>query len=431
VKTRLFLSVLSALGLVMLFPGASNAQEAGDLVLTVRAVPGVEGIRFWVGDTAYRTDEHGIATTTVPGPGTYPLRVASHALVGRGQRVEFVAWSDGAEAREREVTLTNPVELAAGFDVDYVVREQLHDADGDPIESRALDSITLAGDRETIKAPARTNGLQGPTALLWQRHPAGTRWLVGKRVELTDVGLVTRDVAYKFLRATAGEDHFEGASDPFYPARSSEWRITLQAYSVDIAAQPLLLGAGPETRISLIYPGGRRRVVDPSAEPTLLLEGGRYQARAAAGGVPLASAFALPGTERVAARVVGIWDVLVLLLGVAAAGGTAALVWRARPSRPVAAASGPVPARDLVRVELEDGRRIEGRSTSTSPSSGVMILSVEKVWDAAGPEVSATPSDSFILTSRITRIDHMGGVEENRQSRAEGSSPKRLGRPAS
>jgi hypothetical protein len=405
------------LAVVLALPGAApaRAQETSATSLTVRTVPPIEDILFVVDEVAFRSDNQGVARATVPAPGTYSLRVRSPALFGPQRRIEFVTWSDGVEQRSRDITMAGPVELSAGFDVAYVVREELWDSGGRRVAADLVDSLTVIDDSGARRTyPARTSGLQGPTALLWQRHPAGTRWLIGRRLVASPAGMASEEVSYRVDHATVNGRRIDATSEPFYPDGRSPWAVTLSGFEVSIAARPLVFGEPPRARLWLAHPDGTRQRLG-AGERTVFLKPGRYLASATPA---LGARFSLPGPDRVEVAVIGLTD-MVAIAALAALLVGAAAWWRARrraplPGEPDAGGETGAPesspsswVTELVRVQLDDGRTIEGWIQQGAESAKVMILDVTEVRDPGGREVIPKASDSFVATARVQRLERI------------------------
>jgi hypothetical protein len=419
---RITICALLSGGSLLMSPAVAGAQEASGVSFTVRTVPGLEGIRFTLGDREFKSDEDGVASTTVPAVGTYDLRVSSPALVGEGRRAELIRWSDGVEGRRREITIAAPTEISAGFDVVYIVREEWRDANGEEVSPDLLDSFVVTDDSgETRTLSANKSGLQGPTAMLWQRHPAGTRWLVGSRLEHSSGSMTSREVAYRIEHASAGGNRIDASAAPFYPARTNSWLVDLFAYKVSLTTSGLLFGAPSDARLSVADFNGRTRWLGDPEGQTIVLPPGRYVAQADATGMALDSKFTLPGPARVEVKVVGPADLgglgglaLALIACVAALWVVRLLRDRGAQdtgAKPESAAVGAkpflLPNRELVRVHLDTGRLIEGWAEAGAGTGGVMILDVARVHDAAGEEVAPGPSDSFVLTARIKQLERL------------------------
>lgn len=433
--------LVAALPLFVALGSSAVAQEATGIPVTLRVVPGVEDVVFSLGDQKLRTDADGIAFGSVSVPGTYALRVKSHHIVQSGQRIDLAAWSDGEVGREREVTISAALDLSAGFDTSYLVRQDFVDADGQRVAAQDIESITVTDDAgEALTLPGSTNGLSGPTAPVWQRYPAGSRWLPGARIRLSDAGLTEESITYEPDHVVTGGKEVPVSSEPFDPSSTEVWSIRVAGYQVRLGAKDVLLGSGSASEIALTSPGGE--TIDRVAPrgDTVLLPAGSYVATARGGGIPLNTRFSVPGTSTVQASVLGYVDIV---LGGALVGLVAVpLVLRrsrrrsetgAAPARksvdvptrsgeakhgpvagngalaPIPSASippAPPPEKRRVRVHLHSGRSIEGWTESSPDSSReVVIMTVALVRDPDGQVVAGTPLDSFLLSSQIARIE--------------------------
>jgi hypothetical protein len=416
----------------VLLPARVGAQESSGITLTIRTIPRLEGVRFVVAGTVLKSNEEGIATITVPAAGTYRLRVPSPSLVDSTRRVELARWSDGVEGRKRPVSISAPTELQVGFDVSYLVSERLLSSEGEPVDSALVDSLTIVDEEgRRLTVPGHTEGLQGPTALLWQRHPAGTRWLVGSRIQGSDGAMSSGAVPYRVVGATSGGHPIDATSADFYPADSDTWPVTLSATEVVFAVRGLLASPGPST-LSVASQDGWVRKLPEGEEQAALLAPGSYLAVAHATGLPLRSEFSVPGTKRVTVTVLGPADVAVTAL---ALGALAALLWRKRmrgapripapiPSRAFAAEP-EEQARQLVRIRLDTGRIIEGWVREEGFGRGVLILDVARVRDGAGRDATPVGSDFFVPHEQIDQLEHLGPDQATRSLDAEEKAPER------
>jgi hypothetical protein len=236
----------------------------------------------------------------------------------------------------------------------------------------------------------------------------------------------------------------DATAAPFYPARADEWSVDLSAFEVTLAARGLLFEAPSGARLSVADSHGRARSLGGLGERTILLPPGRYAAHADSTGVAFDSNFELPGPARVDVTVLGAADLGMLALVFGLVVGAVAL-WRFRShGERVGAGVGTVRdgtaaelavasrTKDLVRVYLETGRTIEGWTDVESDFGGVMIVDVIRVLDRAGTEVAPSPFDSFILTARVEKIEHLqapghkgnrGGNSGARDSLSDGPVP--------
>jgi hypothetical protein len=419
---------------------ATPARAASPLQLTVRTVPALEGVRFFLNGRPFSSDASGVASITVAAPATYDLTVKNPAKLKSGLRARLARWSDGGRGSDRAVTLGSSVELLAGFDVDRLVHNSFTDARGDPIDAGEIERVTVVDDSGASRSyPAVSYGVRGPAAPAWQRRPAGTRWLTSERV--TSSGpLEARPVTYTAHSVLVSGATLEARPSQPYSPGSGTWTIEVDAYRTSLAGEDALFGTGVGSSVQLEYPDGRT-VTAASGGRGVLLAPGSYVASSNGSGIDLSQSFSVPAADHVGPRVVSYVDIgLVLVL--AALGGALLLVRRAGSAAPAAARSEPIDhgtvpepiptpprrepiptpprrepetpeaedrpprrERDYVRVHMRSGRSIEGWRDSSPAGSEIVIMSVVTVRDAVGDEVMSTPLDSFLVSSQIARIE--------------------------
>jgi hypothetical protein len=341
------LLALSIMGLTLTFaPDMAHAKVSG---LIVETVPAIEGIHIRVGDDRFVTDENGRVKIPRVAPKA-TVRVDEDSLVGDSQRVRFVAWSDGILDAERTVNLGESPRLQVGFRVDFLVKERFRTSEGEVLDAQTIDSFTIVDDTNTsttFRGPSK--GLAGPTALLWERFPAGTRWLPGIRIVRGDDALETENVSYTVASVTVEGESVPVSPDRFAPAVDTNWMITVDPSGTPIR-EVALAGA-----MMLLLLGGF----------FILMRVRRRRNEATAGGPSSLRNFV---REKVA---------------------------RNRP-RWV-----------YVRVKLTNGRTVEGwtmdvRSNNDSEAVNIHVVHVS---GPDGKQVASTPLDAFVLSSRIVDLE--------------------------
>lgn len=297
-----------------------------------------------------------MAHVTLPQTGVYELASPERMLLGDERRIEFAQWSDGALDPSRRLDTQVTTRLQVGFNVDYLVKEIYRDEDGRTLSPEEIDSVTVVDDAGMSRTHSGVSaGLAGPTALLWQRFPPGTRWLRAVRVVDGDQGLRAEKVSYEVSSIVVEGRRAEVTEDPYTPAAGGGWVIEAPAagrsYTLIGVAVALLLAGAFLTLIVV----RRRHASLPKHQLA---------------GTPL----------RHAAR---------------------------RASR---APSDNEKRKDFVRVLLRNGRTIEGwKSSSPAPDdSQVMMIDVTKVLGPDGSLVQSVPLDSFVLRSQIVELREVG-----------------------
>jgi hypothetical protein len=329
-------------------PGTGLAQSSK---LVVQTVPSIEGIRFRVGGQTFITDEHGVAEIAPTTAGARTLEVDEHLLIDKSQRVEFAAWSDGILDPSRALDLEDSSGLQVGFNIDYLVKERFHSPSGELIDPSSIDSYTIVDDaNNSTTFDGSSTGLAGPTALVWQRFPPGTRWLRAVRLVRTDGALETERVSYTVRSVTFDGRRVAGSSEPFFPTGGSEWPITTEA-----------------------------------------------------------SAFPMGGLSVAAAALLLLLAGFFVLMRLRADDRTA-VAHDPAPSRPLIrgrTARRQTQARIYVRVKLRNGRTVEGWKMTVPgvTDSEAIYINATQVWGSDGEQVTPGPLDSFVLPSQIIDLE--------------------------
>jgi hypothetical protein len=333
--------LVATLALLLVPVAPAGAQAAA--TVSISTVPRLEGIAFSIGGRRAVTGADGTVEITLPQAGVYELESNSRQTLEQDVRVAFAAWSDGEEETSRSLEVTDTTVIDAGFDVDYLVHENYVDTRGRAIPTDQLRSVTVtdgSGGRTTWAAPSP--GVAGPTAVVWERHPPGTRWVRATEVSLTDAGLVSRDESYELQALDVGGESLPASSRPLPLEPGADWTLAP-------AARPWWSGAWGLTAATAIV----------LALVILAL-------------VRLRSRFPRPAR---------------------------ALPARSAPA-PKARRGG-----EYVRVALRNGRTVEGwRMTPTETAKQAIIIEVNAVYSGGEP-VSSTPLDSFLLTSQIVSYE--------------------------
>lgn len=345
------LLVLTAVG--CLFASAPVGATTQVATLSIETVPALRGIPFRVDGRPFVTDGQGVAHVTLPQAGIYELTSPEHMLIGDERRIEFARWSEGAFGPQRRLDTRVSTRLEVGFNVDYLVKEIYRDDEGRTLSPDGIDSVTVVDDAGDSYAHAGGSaGLAGPTALLWQRFPPGTRWLRAIRIVDGDEGLRAERVSYEVRSITVEGRRAEVSADPFTPTAGGSWVVEAPAARQSY----MLIGAGAASLllacVLLTLIVFRRRAAPPR------------KAELARKSFPFAGR---------------------------------------RPSR--------VPKenenrRELVRVRLRNGRTVEGWKSSSpaGEDSQVIIIDVTRVFGPDGSSLQSMPLDSFVLHSQIVEL---------------------------
>lgn len=346
--------LVAALALLLVPVAPAGAQAAA--TVSISTVPRLEGIAFNIAGRRAVTGADGTVEITLPQAGVYELESYARQTLEPDVRVVFAGWSDGEEETSRSLEVTDTAVIDAGFDVDYLIHENYVDDRGRGIPANRLGSVTVtdgSGRRTTWAAPSP--GVAGPTAVVWERHPPGTRWVRATEVSLTDGGLISRDQSYELKALNVGGESLPASTGSLPLQPGAEWTLTP-------AARPWWSGAWGWTAASVI------------ALALVVLALVRFHPR-----------FARPA--------------------------------RALPDRSASTLRSRR-GREYVRVALRNGRTVEGwRMTSTETAKQAIIVDVNAVYSGGEP-VPSTPLDSFLLTSQIVSYETVEPPSPATQPRA-------------
>lgn len=331
-----------------LVPHRAAAQTTS---LVIETVPPLEGITFRFDGESYSTNEEGVARVDSAVPGRFELQTRDRVLLSSSQRIEFAVWSDGVAESVRVVDIEGSTHLQAGFRVDNLVAESFRTSEGDVLKPNSVGPFVIVDDTgESTTFPGSSRGLAGPTAQIWERFPAGTRWLPAARIVSKNGQLRAEGASYRVRSVSVEGEQMSASSVPFTPAEASEWGIQVDTSGGSLPRAlilvPLLIGG---LILWLVVVKRIRRSSQPS----------------------------VPGARKLARFV-------------------------RRQSVPREPAG-----REFVRIKLRTGRTVEGwriHNPGADPTEAVN-LAVTSVWGPDGSKVTSQPTDSFLFPSQIIQID--------------------------
>jgi hypothetical protein len=346
-----WLSILLPLTMVALVstlvPPHAAAQTAS---LVIETVPPIDGITFRLEGEAFSTNEMGVARINLASPGSFELQTDNRIQLGYAHRAELAAWSDGITEADRIVEIDGSTQLQVGFRVDYLIAESFRNSEGQDLDPDSVGPFDVVDDTgQTTTYPGSSRGLAGPTAQVWERFPAGTRWLPAVRI-VTDNGLLSAEtVSYRVRSISIEGEQVSASSDPFTPSPGAKWGIEVNTSNPlprGLTTVSLLLGAA--IALLLVMMWIRRRSQRPVVDTPNIERGFIHRRKA--------------------------------------------------PDAPA--------TREFVRIRLDTGRTIEGwRIPSDVDESAAVILNVAGVWGPDGREVTQQPTDSFLFPSQIAHIE--------------------------
>jgi hypothetical protein len=332
-----------------LVPHRAAAQTVS---LVIETVPPIEGVQFRLDGETFSTNEEGVARVDPAAPGRFELATRNQVRLSDSRRVEFAGWSDGDADSARVVDIKGSTRLQVGFRVDHLVVESFRTSEGNVLKPNSVGPFVIVDDAgESTTFPGSSRGVAGPTAQMWDRFPAGTRWLPAVRIVSEDGQLRAEEASYRVRSVSVEGEQMNASSAPFTPAEDAEWRIEVDTSTGSLPRElilvPLLIGGAI---LGLLVMMLVRRRSHPSVA---------YNRNLA------------PGFVR-----------------------------RRNLAREQA-------KREFVRVKLRNGRTVEGWRFDVpgADPSETVILTVARVWGADGTKVTAQPMDAFLLPSQIVEID--------------------------
>ena len=335
--------------LTTLVPHRVEAQTTTSLV--IETIPPIEGVTFRLNGEKSSTDEDGVAIIDPVAQGSFELRTKDRVLLSDSQRIEFAVWSDGVAESNRSVDIEGSTRLQVGFRVDYLVAETFRTSEGDVLKPKSVGPYVIVDDSgESTTFPGSSRGLAGPTAQVWERFPAGTRWLPAVRIVSENGRLRAEEASYSVRSVTVEGERMSVSPTQFTPSQGAEWGIEVDTSGSsrprELLLIPLLIGLVVIWLLAIMLI--RKR--------------------------------SLPSVAGVHNSALG-------------------LVRRRKPVKEWTRG-------DFVRVTLRSGRTVEGWRFDVpgADPSEALILSVAGVWGPDGTRVTSQPMDSLLLPSQIMEI---------------------------
>lgn len=367
-------SIMLPFAIVTLFlalvPDRASAQVRS---LVIETVPPIEGITFRIDGEAYTTDQEGVVSIDDVEPGRYEVGTTDRLLLTDSQRIEFAAWSDGVSETNRVVDIEGSTRLQIGFRVDYLVVETFRMSEGEDLKPESIGPFAILDDAgESTTLPGSSLGLAGPTAIMWERFPAGTRWLPATRIVSENGQLEAEEASYTVRWATVHGERVNASNVWFTPSQGADWVIEVDTSTGSLPGSlPLVL---------ILVP---------------LLIGG-----------------------------VSVWLLLRARIGKRSQQSVAG---RHRIPRKLDRLRKPLKEtkREFVRAKMLNGRTVEGWRLDVpgaNPSEAV-ILSVTGVRGPDGTRVRSQPIDSLLLPSQIEQIESFAEPPSDSQLEKRESSP--------
>ena len=305
------LQMLIAIAGLAAMPAAAGAQAPKAVAIppVIQTVPEAPGMRFAANGVQFRADGQGRALPPRALVGSRASLRAIPTEISSGVRARFDRWYRGREI--------------AALNLDHRVDLGFVDLDGNRVDPRVIQSVTLAGSN------GRRHILDGETSL----------WLQGNRVVPETQGRKSTAVSYAVDKVVVGGSTVvHRAQQRFFPADGREVKLRLLLFSARFEVRDALLGFPIGSAVRLEYPNGRvqSQGLGPGGDLTVrALPRGDYRVSVDALGISSSRPVALSADQKVELKVISWLDVAVVVLGLASI--ALALLYLRRPSRARAA----------------------------------------------------------------------------------------------
>ena len=285
--------------------GAAPSYEAllEPMILEIRTIPPLQGVRFALDGRRFESDEQGVTTIRVWRGGTHQLEALPLESNTSDRRLEFARWGDPVFTPQRLIVISEFTSLEAGFDVHLPVKLRFVDLSGEPVPAGRISEVVLKnsiGDVYTFPGEA-------------------VEWLQAGHVVGRDFTLEQVAIVYSVQRvAVDGSNVVNRGQQRFMAEPEGRPDIELLLYSVQLAGRDALFGFPIGSGVRLQFPDGRQEYASFEGKAMLHLESlarGTYRATVV-GAVGLAppSIFVLSRDQEVSAVMISALDVLVVLL---------------------------------------------------------------------------------------------------------------------
>jgi putative inorganic carbon (hco3(-)) transporter len=150
---RIFFTTM-VLVMVALMPVAASAQaRRDDLSVVIQTVPQAPGVTFVLNGKTFVSDSNGLASTSVPGGGTYRLKVVSPKIKVDRRKLTFALWSDGVRRLTRDIDVRSFTYVEVGFDEERPHALRFVEELRGERELRTVDFVRLASADGVMLAP--------------------------------------------------------------------------------------------------------------------------------------------------------------------------------------------------------------------------------------------------------------------------------------
>jgi hypothetical protein len=279
-----------------------SASE-GPLLIEIKTVPPLEGIKFTLDGESFWSAEDGVAVTSVAGAGVYSLEVQHFVDFENKMIADFARWGDGVFTPVRELDTSSSISLEVGFHTSYPIRLDFIDLDGNSVPPNRITSVEIRnslGDVFTFPGDE-------------------VFWFQGGNLLGRDYGLELVEVVQTVQSVTVDGSNVVNRGQQRFVVNSQDTpQIEILLYPANFKTTDAFFGFPVGRGILLQYPDGHEKVFNFDENNTLQIDSlarGTYRFKAAGvlGYSPM-TVFVLSQPQEVSSIVISIWDLLVVLV---------------------------------------------------------------------------------------------------------------------
>lgn len=272
-RSRVLAAAVAALAALAL--GAGSPARAASVMLTVKAVPALQGLDFSFDGRRYTTSKNG--TVQIPAAsGTHHLVALPWRHAGRGIKVAFSRWGDDSFTPARTVTINGSRVVEVGYGVKFLRGLSFYDCIG------AEDPNTPTGCVDDRTRPVNASKAESVTLanMIGEKFvlgPGQRKWFEGVRVARRLHGLEETVITYSVMQVmVSGTNVVNQAQQRYYFAKPGDPRkvpygrhirfapsslhVRLSLYDAKFATHDLLFRRPVGNAIQLTYPDGRKKI---------------------------------------------------------------------------------------------------------------------------------------------------------------------------
>lgn len=284
-------------------PGSRTDWFLVPFVLEIQTVPPLEGIPFLIDGRRFVTDEEGVVRARLWREGVFEVEVLVSEFEESDIRLEFARWDDYVFTPRREIKISSPVSMQAGFHVSYPVELHYLDLEGGNFPVERISTVEL---RNSLGDVLTFDGSE-------------MQWMQSIEVLGRDFGLDPVEVVYAVQRVIVdGSNVVNRGQQRFTVTSQKAPRIELLLYPVQFTSHDALFGFSLGSGVRLEYPDGHQEVFPMNTNGDLRLDSlarGTYRSSVVgAPGLAILTTFVLSRAQMVEMIVISLLDIVVVTL---------------------------------------------------------------------------------------------------------------------